>query len=157
MYLFTQREEALDMTVLDDGGAPIQTLRVLEGGPEDPGEMRRWLDTVWIREGYLVAVTVDDRFRVVETDGTCRATLEGSLRPMWNTGSNVGLLNESSLDYDGACLAVVGAIPQERTACCLALYGEEGLAYLGTYTLNLSQEADCQLEDEDPLTVRLPR
>ena len=41
-------------------------------------------------------------------------------------------------------------------ACFLALYGPEGLEYLGSYYLSLDREVDCYLEDDTPLTVRLP-
>ena len=159
MYLVTQQGDALDLTILDETGSPTQTLRVLEGRPEDLPEGNWWLDTLWLREGYLVVLSIDKRFRVVETDGdVCRATLEGSLRPLWENDAMVLGYYDPALDYDGERLALALASRNAETiGCFLALYGEDGLEHLSTYTLSLGREADCYLDESGALTVRLPR
>ena len=84
MYLFTQQQGTLSLTVLDETGAAVQTFPVLEDLEEDR------LSSVRFREGYLLAESIRDRFRVVETaGGTCRAALEGSLRAVWGGGDVV--------------------------------------------------------------------
>lgn len=158
LYLVSQQGDALDLTVLDENGAPTQTLRLLEGRPEELLEGDRWLDALWLREGYLVVLSIDKRFRVVETDGAvCRATLEGSLRPLWADGDiSWGYYNEPALDYDGEHLALVQAM-RTNCSCLLALYGPQGLEYTGAYYLSQSRDVDCYLDQAQPLSVRLPR
>lgn len=151
MYLFTQQQGTLSLTVLDETGAAVQTFPVLEDLEEDR------LSSVRFREGYLLAESIRDRFRVVETaGGTCRAALEGSLRAVWEEETLSPGYGEPALDYDGVRLAYVGEM-SEGCACFLALYGPEGLEYLGTYALSLGREVDCYLENDTPLTVRLPQ
>ena len=150
MYLFIQQDGTLTLTVLDETGA-VQTLPVLEGMEEND----RMVD-VWLREDFLVIDTVSDRFRVVETAGqTCRAALEGSLSAIWEEKDLDPRYYEPTLDYDGERLAFAGELGR-NCACFLALYGPEGLEYLGTYALSLDGELDCYLENDTPLTVRLP-
>ena len=158
MYLVTQQGDALNLTILDESGTSTQTLRVLEGRPEELLEGDRWLDALWLREGYLVVLSIDKRFRVVETDGAvCRATLEGSLRPLWADGDiSWGYYNEPALDYDGEHLALVQAM-RTNCSCLLALYGPEGLEYTGAYYLSQSRDVDCYLDQAQPPSVRLPR
>ena len=150
MYLFTQQQGTLSLTVLDETGAAVQTFPVLEDLEEDR------LSSVRFREGYLLAESIRDRFRVVETaGGTCRAALEGSLRTVWEEETLSPGYGEPALDYNGERLAYVNEL-SEGCACFLALYGPEGLEYLGTYALSLGREVDCYLENDTPLTVRLP-
>lgn len=157
MYLITQQEDALDLTILDETGASTQTLQVLEGWPEALPEGERWLDTLWLREGYLVVLSVDERFRVVETGGeVCRATLEGSLRPLREHKTLSPRYYDPALDYDGERLALASR-NAETLGCFLALYGKDGLEHLSIYTLSLDREMDCYLYGNDALTVRLPR
>ena len=158
MYLVTQQGDALNLTILDESGTSTQTLQVLEGRPEELLEGDRWLDALWLREGYLVVLSIDKRFRVVETDGeSCRATLEGSLRPLWADGDlRWGYYDEPALDYDGEHLALVQAM-RTNCSCLLALYGPEGLEYTGAYYLSQSRDVDCYLDQAQPPSVRLPR
>lgn len=152
MYLFTQQQGTLSLTVLDENGAAVQTFPVLEDLEEEDR-----LSSVRLREGYLLAESARDRFRVVETaGGTCRAALEGSLRAVWEEETLSPRYGEPALDYDGERLAYVGEM-SEGCACFLALYGPEGLEYLGTYALSLGREVGCYLESDTPLTVRLPQ
>ena len=155
MYLFTQQQGTLSLTVLDENGAAVQTFPVLEDLEEEDR-----LSSVRLREGNLLAESARDRFRVVETaGGTCRAALEGSLRAVCEETLASGYYGEPALDYDGERLAYVGEMSEE-CACFLALYGPEGLEYLGTYALSLGREVNCGLYDPEnstPLTVRLPR
>ena len=151
MYLFTQQDGTLTLTVLDETGTTVQTLPVLEDLTEDD----RMTDA-WLREDFLVVDTVSDRFRVVETAGqTCRAALEGSLSAIWEEKALDPRYYEPTLDYDGERLAFAGELGG-NCACFLALYGPEGLEYLGSYYLSLDRELDCYLENDTPLTVRLP-
>lgn len=151
MYLFTQQGDTLTLTVLDETGAAAQTLPVLENLAEDDRMVN-----VWLREDFLVVDTASDRFRVVETAGqACRATLEGSLSAIWEEKALDPRYYEPTLDYDGERLAFAGELAR-NCACFLALYGPEGLEYLGSYYLSLDREVDCYLEDDTPLTVRLP-
>lgn len=151
MYLFTQQNGTLTLTVLDETGAAVQTLPVLEDLTEDDR-----LANVWLREDFLLVEAVSERFRVVETaGGTCRVALEGSLSAIWEEKDLDPRYYEPTLDYDGERLAFAGELDR-NSACFLALYGPEGLEYLGSYYLSLDGELYCYLEYDTPLTVRLP-
>lgn len=133
--------------MLDGTGAVLADFPVLEGAETGP-------DRVWIREDYLV-VKAGDRFRVVETaDQTFRPDLEGSFRQLQEAGLDF-TYGEPTMDYDGERLALAGQIGWS-CASFLALYGGDGLEYLGTYTLSQDRENSCWMEETDPLTVRLP-
>ena len=151
LYLFTQLADCLTMTVVNQDSGCVQVLPLLEKMGEDDR-----LADVRLQEDHLLVRTWQDRFRVAETaGGTCRATLEGSFRFFQEEGASLDL-SETVMDYAGERLAVVGADLGEKTVCYLALYGEEGLTYLGEYTLSQNREIDCRLEEDAPLTVRLP-
>lgn len=153
LYLFTQQEGTLTLTVLDESGAAVQVLPVLEGMEEDDR-----LNHVRLRQGFLLAETRTDRFRVVETAGqTCRATLEGSFRELWREETLDPVYYDPVLDYDGERLALAGQSGHGLTSF-LALYGEAGLEYLGTYFLSHDGELDHYYWEEDLVqSVRLPR
>lgn len=147
LFLFSRQEGTLTLTVLDGTGAVLADFPVLEGAETGP-------DRVWIREDYLV-VKAGDRFRVVETaDQTFRPDLEGSFRQLQEAGLDF-TYGEPTMDYDGERLALAGQIGWS-CASFLALYGGDGLEYLGTYTLSQDRENSCWMEETDPLTVRLP-
>lgn len=154
MYLFTRRDDTLTLTVLDEAGAPGQTLTVLEDLGEDG-----WIGNVCLREDFLLVCLKDDRFRVVETGGAaCEAALEGTFRDLWTEDRlRFSLYGDAPLDYDGQRLAVGGELDTD-CACFLALYGPEGLEYLGTYdAVSLQGGPGCSnLYPGVPVTVRLP-
>lgn len=60
MYLFTQQQGTLSLTVLDENGAAVQIFPVLEDLEEEDR-----LSSVRLREGNLLAESARDRFRVV--------------------------------------------------------------------------------------------
>lgn len=154
MYLFTRRDDTLTLTVLDEAGAPGQTLTVLEDLGEDG-----WIGNVCLREDFLLVCLKDDRFRVVETGGVaCEAALEGTFRDLWTEDRlRFSLYGDAPLDYDGQRLAVGGEL-DFQCGCFLALYGPEGLEYLGTYdAVSLQGGPGCSnLYSGVPVTVRLP-
>ncbi len=162
LFLHTAEDGKHVVTVLDAGTAKV--LQRLELAP-------------WTKDSSLLHVHQgEDFFAVLRTDGLLAVAVmeeDGQYKidlvQNWGNGEEgIEYLYYASrkmdMDYNGSCLAVAGPLPDpvfhfDTSSFFLAIYGDGGIQYLGTYknSLDTGQDDDsrysCQPTGERPVSV----
>ena len=157
LFLLTWEEEELILRIFDGEGALLQTMdllalsqeenymQVYKGddflvpivyGPRDKGYCYRFAVVAQRQEGWELAFTGDDR----------AASALGCGGFSWIDDYYYGNID---MDFNGERLAVRDSSQKESSPFHLAVYSQDGLDYLATYTHTLAQNV-CLYSDSGP-------